>query len=324
MPSWEAAVQQADVWLEMRLPSPKTTSLPCIRRMGWTTWTCWPKTAVMSRERVRASASPSCWAEGAVMFSSPQWMLTSTARAPRRRSAMRRPSPAERAVPAWATPAASSAQRPVHPELALVERVGGGGRAHLPPRGRDGRRERRRGVEDGVAHRRPGGHGRLHVADREVDALEDRPQVAEHRREAVAAAPSACACSQIGEWMRMSPAASTVKWREGPLSGAAARAADASCRPRFAALAPPPQPTATAATRPTAKSPRQPEHGHRGRRTPHNRSHGTDRERQRAPASAGAPLEALDDFGGDQDPALSTSTSLTAPFTMLSEDGGSG
>jgi hypothetical protein len=37
IPSWDAAGQQALVWLEIRLPSPNTTSLPWMTRMGWTT-----------------------------------------------------------------------------------------------------------------------------------------------------------------------------------------------------------------------------------------------------------------------------------------------
>ena len=52
IPSWEAAGQQALVWLEIRLPSPNTTGLPLMVRIGWTTWTCWPTIAVISRERV--------------------------------------------------------------------------------------------------------------------------------------------------------------------------------------------------------------------------------------------------------------------------------
>ena len=59
IPSWEAAGQQALVWLEIRLPSPKTTSLPCRMRMGWTMCTCWPTTAVMSGERVSVLARAS-------------------------------------------------------------------------------------------------------------------------------------------------------------------------------------------------------------------------------------------------------------------------
>src|SRR5690242_21043022 len=54
IPSWDAAGQQALVWLEIRLPSPNTTSLPLMMRMGWTMCTCWPMTAVMSGERVSA------------------------------------------------------------------------------------------------------------------------------------------------------------------------------------------------------------------------------------------------------------------------------
>src|SRR6266496_3081600 len=50
IPSWAAAGQQALVWLEIRLPSPKTTSLPLRMRMGWTMCTCWPTTAVMAGE----------------------------------------------------------------------------------------------------------------------------------------------------------------------------------------------------------------------------------------------------------------------------------
>ena len=36
----DAAGQQAAVWLETRFPSPKTTGLPLILRIGWTTCTC--------------------------------------------------------------------------------------------------------------------------------------------------------------------------------------------------------------------------------------------------------------------------------------------
>ena len=52
IPSWAAVGQQALVWLEIRLPSPNTTGLPLLRRMGWTMCTCWPTIAVMSGERV--------------------------------------------------------------------------------------------------------------------------------------------------------------------------------------------------------------------------------------------------------------------------------
>jgi hypothetical protein len=86
IPSWEAAGQQALVWLEIRLPSPKTTSLPPMMRMGWTMCTCWPTIAVMAGERV------SCWARwswkllGWAASSSPQCRLTMTTCAPSRRA----------------------------------------------------------------------------------------------------------------------------------------------------------------------------------------------------------------------------------------------
>ncbi len=59
MPSWLAAGQHAAVWFESRLPSPNTTQSRPTRRIGCTTWTCWPTTAVIARERAsrRASAS---------------------------------------------------------------------------------------------------------------------------------------------------------------------------------------------------------------------------------------------------------------------------
>ena len=82
IPSWEAAGQQALVWLEIRLPSPKTTSLPLMMRMGWTTCTCWPTIAVISGERVSALARWNWKLLGSTTFSSPQWMLTITTLAP--------------------------------------------------------------------------------------------------------------------------------------------------------------------------------------------------------------------------------------------------
>ena len=59
IPSRVAAGQHAAVWLEIRLPSPNTTSLPLMVRMGWTMCTCWPTTAVMSGERVSRLARAS-------------------------------------------------------------------------------------------------------------------------------------------------------------------------------------------------------------------------------------------------------------------------
>src|SRR6059058_3230009 len=90
-PSWVPARpvaprQQAAVWAESRLASPKTTGLPWIQRIGWTTWTCWPTTAVMYFERVSAFASDRCSRVGACWYSVPQWMFTITASAPARRA----------------------------------------------------------------------------------------------------------------------------------------------------------------------------------------------------------------------------------------------
>ena len=59
MPSRAAAGQHAVVWLEIRLPSPNTTSLPLMMRMGWTMCTCWPTTAVLSGERLSVLARAS-------------------------------------------------------------------------------------------------------------------------------------------------------------------------------------------------------------------------------------------------------------------------
>lgn len=39
-PSCDAVGQQALVWFEIRLPSPNTTNLPLILRIGWGMCTC--------------------------------------------------------------------------------------------------------------------------------------------------------------------------------------------------------------------------------------------------------------------------------------------
>ena len=82
-PSWDSGGQQAAVWLETRLPSPKTTGLPLTQRIGCTTCTCWPTIAVIAGERVSLPASAACAGEMAWLNSVPQWRLTITARAPR-------------------------------------------------------------------------------------------------------------------------------------------------------------------------------------------------------------------------------------------------
>ena len=88
-PSWDSGGQQAAVWLETRLPSPKTTGLPWIQRIGCTTWTCWPTIALIAGERVRRSASAPGLGVTAVANSVPQWRLTITCGAPRRARARR-------------------------------------------------------------------------------------------------------------------------------------------------------------------------------------------------------------------------------------------
>ena len=59
-PSCDAAGQQPAVWFEIRLPSPNTTGLPCTRRIGCTTCTCWPTIASIAGERVSRRASARC------------------------------------------------------------------------------------------------------------------------------------------------------------------------------------------------------------------------------------------------------------------------
>ena len=66
MPSWVAAGQHAAVWFESRLPSPKTTQSRPTRRIGCTTWACWPTTAVITRERASRLASAVWNASGRV------------------------------------------------------------------------------------------------------------------------------------------------------------------------------------------------------------------------------------------------------------------
>ena len=65
MPSWVAAGQHAAVWFESRLPSPNTTHVRPARRIGCTTWACWPTTAVIARERPSRRASAVWKASGA-------------------------------------------------------------------------------------------------------------------------------------------------------------------------------------------------------------------------------------------------------------------
>ena len=98
MPSWLPGAQHAGVWFESRLPSPNTTGMPPIRRIGWTTWACWPTTAVIAPDRASARASVDWNGSGACWYSVPQCRLTITALAPARRA--RRASRTIRA--AWA------------------------------------------------------------------------------------------------------------------------------------------------------------------------------------------------------------------------------
>ena len=51
-PYCDAAGQQAAVWFDTRLPSPKTTGLPLTLRIGWTTWACWPTIASIAGDFV--------------------------------------------------------------------------------------------------------------------------------------------------------------------------------------------------------------------------------------------------------------------------------
>ena len=106
-PSCDSAGQQALVWFETRLPSPKTTGLPWMRLIGCTTCTCWPTIAVIAGLRVSRSASAAWAGETAWLYSVPQWRLTMTARAPRaraRRAARRmRPGVAQLKLQLWGT-----------------------------------------------------------------------------------------------------------------------------------------------------------------------------------------------------------------------------
>ena len=82
--SWLARRAAAGVWFESRLPSPKTTSRPSIRRIGWTTWACWPTTAVIVPER--ASRLRRALERVRRVTDVPQCRLTITTRAPSRRA----------------------------------------------------------------------------------------------------------------------------------------------------------------------------------------------------------------------------------------------